>query len=119
MQYAGAYNPVFIVRNKELIELKADKMPIGIHAVKVDKGFTNKDFQLEKNDMVYLFSDGYVDQFGGEKGKKLKTTNFKSLLLSLRDKSMSEQKKTIDQTFEEWKGDLEQLDDVCVIGVRV
>lgn len=68
MQYSGAYNSVLVVRNKEIHEIKADKMPIGIHAVKVNKGFANRDFDLKKEDMLYLFSDGYVDQFGGETG---------------------------------------------------
>jgi len=72
-----------------------------------------------KGDSIYIFSDGYVDQFGGEKGKKYKSANFKKLLLSINDESMEQQKEMINKTFESWKGDLEQLDDVCVIGVRI
>ena len=76
-------------------------------------------FDLEKGDTIYIFSDGYVDQFGGERGKKFKAKAFRELLLSIQDKAMEEQKTSIDKTFETWKGDLEQIDDVCVIGVRV
>ena len=76
-------------------------------------------FDLEQGDAIYIFSDGYVDQFGGERGKKFKAKAFRELLLSIQDKTMEEQNTLIDETFETWKGDLEQIDDVCVIGVRV
>jgi serine phosphatase RsbU (regulator of sigma subunit) len=117
LKYAGAHNPLWIIRNREIIETKANKQPIG----KFDnpEPYTTHTFVLEKGDTFYLFSDGYVDQFGGEKGKKFKAKAFRELLLSIQDKSMEEQKKTIDEAFEVWRGDLEQIDDVCVIGVRV
>jgi len=73
---------------------------------------------LKKGDSIYIFSDGYVDQFGGEKGKKFKSKAFKSLLLSIQNKTMEEQRILIDKAFETWRGNLEQIDDVCVIGVR-
>ena len=73
----------------------------------------------EEGDTIYIFSDGYVDQFGGEKGKKFMTGSFKKLLLSMNKESMENQKQLLEESFEKWKGDLEQLDDVCVIGVRV
>ncbi len=119
MQYAGAYNSVFVVREKEVHEIKADKMPIGIHAVKVDKGFVNKEFELHKQDMLYLFSDGYVDQFGGEKGLKYKQKSFKELLINISDKSMDNQKTEIEKTMGKWQGDYSQLDDMMIMGIRI
>jgi serine phosphatase RsbU (regulator of sigma subunit)/tetratricopeptide (TPR) repeat protein len=117
LQYAGALNPLWIVRKGEIIETKADKQPIG----KFDnlKPYTTHSFDLNKGDTIYVFSDGYVDQFGGEKGKKFKTKAFRELLLSIQKKDMEEQKTILDDTFENWKGELEQIDDVCVIGVRI
>jgi tetratricopeptide (TPR) repeat protein len=117
LQYAGAHNPLWIIRNGEIIETKANKQPIG----KFDnpEPYTTHYFELEKGDSVYIFSDGYVDQFGGEKGKKFKTSAFRELLLSIQDKPMEDQKLVIDKAFENWKGNLEQVDDVCVIGVKI
>ena len=119
MQYAGAYNSVFILRNSEIEELKADKMPIGIHAVKVDKGFTNRQHQLEKQDMLYLFSDGYVDQFGGEEGSKFKQKPFKDLLLKIGNMPMEDQRYEIENTMKHWQGEQTQLDDMMILGVRI
>ena len=117
LQYAGANNPLWIIRNKEVMEIKADKQPIG----KFDdpQPYTTHNLDLKKGDVIYIFSDGYVDQFGGDKGKKFKAKAFKELLLSIREKTMEEQKKIIDATFQKWKGGLEQIDDVCIIGVRI
>ena len=117
LQYAGAYNPLWIIRNGEIIETKANKQPIG--QFENPKPYTTHSFDLEQGDAIYIFSDGYVDQFGGERGKKFKSKAFRELLLSIQDKPMEEQKTSIDDTFETWKSDLEQVDDVCVIGVRV
>jgi serine phosphatase RsbU (regulator of sigma subunit) len=116
LEYAGANNPLWIIRNGEIMETKANKQPIG----KFDnpEPYTTHTFKLQKGDSIYIFSDGYVDQFGGEKGKKFKARAFRELLLSIQDKSMEEQKTMIDNAFEDWKGSLEQIDDVCVIGVR-
>ena len=117
LEYAGANNPLWILRNGKLIETKANKQPIG----KFDNllPYTTHKFELEKGDSIYIFSDGYVDQFGGEKGKKFKSKAFKSLLLSIQNKTMEEQRILIDKAFETWRGNLEQIDDVCVIGVRI
>ncbi|MDF1673699.1 MAG: SpoIIE family protein phosphatase [Vicingaceae bacterium] len=117
LQYAGAHNPLWIIRNEEIIETKANKQPIG--RFDNPEPYTTHSFELEKGDSLYIFSDGYVDQFGGEKGKKFMARAFRELLLSIQDKSMEEQKQIIDEAFETWKGSLEQIDDVCVIGVRV
>jgi len=117
LQYAGAHNPLWIIRKGEIIETKANKQPIG--QFDNPEPYRTYSFDLEQGDSLYIFSDGYVDQFGGEKGKKFKTKAFRELLLSIQDKSMEEQKTIIDESFETWRGSLEQIDDICIIGVRV
>jgi serine phosphatase RsbU (regulator of sigma subunit)/ligand-binding sensor domain-containing protein len=136
LQFAGAYNPLYIIRKKEsepdekldryasmdhlefqLFELKADKQPVGTHWEETD--FTNHTIQLQHQDAIYIFSDGMIDQFGGEKHKKFKSRNFKNLLLSVQEESMEKQKQLVENTFETWRGDCDQIDDVCVIGVRI
>lgn len=119
LSFSGAHNPLWVIQKdaEEVLEIKGDKQPIGRH--EQEAPFTNHLINLKKGDTFYIFSDGYIDQFGGEKGKKFKTSNFKKLLLSIQSKSMELQKEIIDQTFEEWRGTLEQVDDVCIIGVRV
>jgi serine phosphatase RsbU (regulator of sigma subunit) len=119
MQYAGAYNSVYIVRKKAVHELKADKMPIGIHAIKIERNFSNQSIKLEKEDMVYLFSDGYADQFGGEDGVKFKQKQFKELLVEVSEKSLDKQQKTIEKTIVNWQGDQSQLDDMMIMGIRI
>ena len=109
--------PLWIIRNGEIIETKANKQPIG--QFDNPEPYTTHSFDLEKGDAIYIFSDGYVDQFGGEKGKKFKSKAFRELLLSIQDKAMEDQKTCIDEAFEAWRGSLNQIDDVCVIGVRV
>lgn len=119
LKYAGANNPLWIIRKgeKSIEEIKANKQPIGQFINPVP--YTTHTLNLQKGDSIYIFSDGYVDQFGGGKGKKLKASTFRELLLSIQSKPMEEQRIIIDTTFENWRGDLEQIDDVCVIGVRV
>jgi len=116
LKYAGAHNPLWIVRNGQIIETKGNKQPIG----QFDRPapFITHTFELEKGDCIYLFSDGFVDQFGGVKKKKFKAVALRQLLLAIQDKSMEQQKLMVDDTFEKWKGNLEQIDDVCLIGVR-
>ncbi len=118
IQYAGANRVLYKISNSELTEYSPTKSAIG--------GFTSENFEYKNNtidyiteDIFYLFTDGYADQFGGETGKKLMTKNFKKLLLSVAHKPLLEQKQEIKKTFESWKGDYEQIDDVLVIGVRV
>ncbi len=118
LTFAGANNPVWIVRNKEMIELLADKMPVGKHD-KDNVPFTEQEFQLQKGDCVYALTDGMPDQFGGPKGKKFKYKPLKELLVSISHESMDDQKKIILETFENWRGDLEQVDDVTIVGVRI
>jgi ligand-binding sensor domain-containing protein/serine phosphatase RsbU (regulator of sigma subunit) len=117
LKWSGANNPLWILRKGDLIEHKADKQPIGKHFD--SKPFSLIEVQLEKNDIIYIFTDGYQDQFGGPKEKKFRAAQMKELFLSLTSKTMEEQRKLIDVAFEDWKGELEQVDDVCVIGVRI
>ncbi len=117
LRYAGANNPVWIVRKGELTEIKADKQPVGSTMNPVP--FTTHTFELREGDMVYTFSDGYMDQFGGPKGKKFKSKALKQLLVEISDQALDDQKIKLDEHYEDWRGELEQIDDVCVIGVRV
>ena len=116
--YSGANNPLYIITKKsELLELKATKQPIGWVENKV--AFETKKLELNKGDLLYSFTDGFADQFGGPKGKKYKYNTLKKFLLSISSDSMDDQKNKLSQEFEGWKGDLEQLDDICIIGVEV
>ncbi len=117
LQYAGAHNPLWILRDGKIIQLKGDRQPIGRHRNELP--FTTHSFDLQKDDLIYIFTDGFVDQFGGERGKKFKSGGLQTLLLNYSDKSIGEQRMHIDKAFEDWKGDLEQVDDVCIIGLRV
>lgn len=118
LEFAGAYNPLYKIRKNELEQVKADRMPIGIYYVQ-DKTFTNHKIDLEKGDTIYMFSDGYPDQFNGKTGKKFMAKRFKKLLLGIQDKSMNEQKEILNDTIEEWMKGTEQIDDILVVGIRV
>ncbi|MFH2141505.1 MAG: tetratricopeptide repeat protein [Bacteroidota bacterium] len=118
IQFSGANNPLYLVRNDELTELKADKMPISIHS-RVDEPFSVNETEIFTNDVIYLFSDGFVDQFGGDNSKKFKFKSFKNLLTEIHSKPMNEQVIILDSTFNEWKGNLEQVDDILVMGIRI
>ena len=118
LDFAGAYNPMYLVRNGELIEAKPDKMPIGIH-VKELGPFTNQIFQIEKGDIVYTCSDGYADQFGGPDNNKYRRKNFKDLLLQIHKKEMNKQKEILDKTLMDWMEGFEQVDDILVCGIRI
>jgi len=116
--FSGAYNPLYIIRDNEVIQLKADRMPIGYH-IKIDTPFTMQEIDLQKGDCLYNSSDGYPDQFGGPDERKFMTKRFKQLLLDIHQKPMAEQKQILDKTIDEWRGDIEQIDDIIVIGVRI
>lgn len=115
--FSGANNPLYIVRNQELEEIKGDKQPIG-KSVTTSPFHTHK-VPLQKDDIVYMFTDGYADQFGGPKGKKLKYKPFKELLTSLSIKDMNEQKQEIDSYLESWMNGFQQIDDICVVGIKI
>ncbi len=118
LEFAGAFNPLYLIRDGEIMEVKADKVSIGRSSVIREVEFTNHRIQLQKGDTIYLFSDGYADQFGGELMKKFKYKNLKQLILRLQPESMAQQRIILDKTIEEWRGDLDQLDDILVIGRR-
>ena len=117
LNYSGANNPLIIIRKKEVIQIKADRQPIGLYIKTED--FTNHTLDLQKDDMIYIFTDGFVDQFGGEKGKKYRLKNLLALLTDVSTKALTEQNAILKQEFESWKGTEDQLDDVCIMGVRV
>ena len=118
LQFSGAFNPLYIIRNNELIQYKADKFPVGMF-IGEKQNFTNNVIQLQKGDSIYIFSDGYADQFGGPKGKKFMAGNFRTLLHDVSKLPINEQKETLNQTIENWRGNLEQVDDILIIGVTV
>jgi two-component system, sensor histidine kinase LadS len=119
LHYAGANNPIFIVREKELIEIRPDKFPITASLDQEMVSFTDQTFDLKIGDCVYLFTDGYADQFGGEKGKKFMYRRMKELFIEISPLSMKEQKLIVEKTFNNWKGNSEQIDDVLVIGLKM
>jgi serine phosphatase RsbU (regulator of sigma subunit)/HAMP domain-containing protein len=119
LQYAGAFNPLYIVRDGQLMEIKADKFPIGLFLGEEKKKFTNHTVQLRKGDAVYIFSDGYADQFGGPKGKKFMISHFRNLLIQLAVQPIEQQKQIISKTLSDWCGKLDQVDDILVIGLKI
>jgi serine phosphatase RsbU (regulator of sigma subunit) len=122
MQVACANNPIWIVRGGESVplveEIGPDKMPVGVHYGE-QKPFTLHNVKLNKGDSVYLFTDGYADQFGGPKGKKFKYKQLQEMLLAVSHQPMAEQKKVLNETLGSWKGNLEQVDDVLIIGIKI
>ena len=116
LEYAGANNPLYIIRNDEIMVTKADKFAIGSMT---EEKYTNHKIQLEPGDSIYVFSDGYADQFGGPKGKKFMYKQFRETLKSLKGKPMQDQKRILDEKIESWKGKFEQIDDILVIGVKI
>lgn len=119
LEYAGAFNPLYLLRDGEIIQYKADKFPIGSFVNDNDDKFTNNKIQLQKGDQIYIFSDGYADQFGGPRGKKFMYKRFRDLLLEIQKQDLSEQKESLKESLFEWMKDEEQVDDILVIGVRV
>jgi ligand-binding sensor domain-containing protein/serine phosphatase RsbU (regulator of sigma subunit) len=117
LEFSGANNPLVIIRGEEFIEYKADKMPIGRHEGE-ERSFTNHKVPIRSGDMVYLFSDGFADQFGGEKGGKYKAKPFRGLLQRIHSESAERQEQLIDQELLTWMGDIDQVDDILVMGIR-
>ncbi len=123
LQFAGAYNPLWLCRfdannERQLIELKADRMPVGI-SDRQHIPFTNHLLKIKKDDLIYLFSDGYADQFGGPNYKKFKNNKFKELLLQIFNEPLEIQKITLDETHNNWRGEEEQIDDILVFGIKI
>jgi serine phosphatase RsbU (regulator of sigma subunit) len=118
LQFSGANNPLYLVSTGDLTRYQADRMPIGIHVTDITP-FTNHEIQVEPGDVIYLFSDGYADQFGGESGKKFMDKPFQELLTSISRKPMNDQAEILGSTFDNWKKGYDQVDDVLVIGIRI
>ena len=118
LQFAGAHNPLYIIRNNELKMLKPDKMPIGIYK-SLNISFTNHEFELEFGDNLYLFTDGYYDQLDESNTQKFLIKNFRQLLLKHSNKPMAEQKDILEEAINKWKGEREQLDDMLVFGLKI
>jgi len=117
LQYAGAFNPLYLIRKKELQEFKADRMPIGIYHGK-ETSFTNYEIKLQKGDCLYIFSDGYIDQIGGDSGKKFLSKTMKNTLLEIHHESMPKQKEILNGILTRWMGKYQQVDDILIIGIR-
>ena len=118
IEFAGAYNSLYLIHNGELFEKKADRMPVGVYD-KDHVPFTATRFGYEKNDVIYMFSDGYSDQFGGADNSKYKSKNFKNLVTSNSKKPMGEQSRLLEQAHLDWRGDSPQIDDILVVGIRL
>jgi len=117
LQWAGANNPLWIIRNGELLETLPNRQPIGNYPF--PEPFLTHEITLEKDDRLYLLSDGFPDQFGGLKGKKYKMKNLKKLLISISHNPMNEQQGILNTVFEDWRADLEQIDDICILGIKI
>jgi serine phosphatase RsbU (regulator of sigma subunit) len=118
LEFSGANNPLYLVRDKELVEYKGDKMPIGLHD-KSNIPFSRQQIEMKAGDVVYLFSDGFADQFGGEKGRKYMYKKFKELLVAIHELPLTEQRNIIEKDALEWRGEMEQIDDHIVMGIRI
>ena len=118
IEFSGANNPLYIIRNNELVEYKGDRMPIGIH-LNFQSPFTTHTIPVQANDRFYMFSDGYADQFGGPKNKKFRYKQFRELLLSNHLKPFPDQKRMLHDAFIDWKGEEEQVDDILIMGFEL
>ncbi len=118
LQFSGAFRPLYLLRKGDIIELIGDNMPIGIYEEE-ESSFTNKEIPFEKEDVIYLFTDGYLHQMGGYNRKTFKSQNFKKLLLDIHTHPMHKQKELLEGKLSEWQGDLEQVDDILVVGIKL
>ncbi|MBN1949642.1 MAG: SpoIIE family protein phosphatase [Bacteroidales bacterium] len=118
LQFSGANNPLYFIHDGELIVLKGDRMPIGIH-LDFNQPFINQSLNITSGDMLYLFSDGYADQFGGPKNKKFRYRQFQELLLSIHKLPLNEQKERLNRTMDAWKGKNPQVDDILIVGIKI
>ena len=120
IEFAGSYNPLYIVRDGELLEQDGERIPIGKTSKKnEEQTYTNHTFQLYENDMLYIFSDGFVDQKVGKKAKKYKYPRFRGLLVSIAELPMEEQNKALHKELDRWMGDHQQFDDMLIYGIKI
>ncbi len=118
LEFAGAFNPIYIVHDNKLNEIKGNRFSVSLEKSEGQQNFKTHQIQLDPNDMVYMFSDGFADQFGGYEGKKYKYRRFRHLLLNIHDMPLDEQKKTLDDSIETWRGNHEQVDDILIVGIK-
>jgi len=118
LEFSGAYNSMVIFQNGQLHEYRADRMPIGIYYGEKDT-FTNYEIDVNEGDTVYIFTDGFADQFGGPKATKYMKYNLKSLLAEIINLPMHQQRIMLENEFQKWKGSLGQIDDVTIMGIRI
>ena len=119
IEYAGAFNPLYIFHNSKFIKIDSDKCAVGGYMGEKLTSFKNHEYSFSKGDMIYLFSDGYADQFGGEEDTKFLVKRFRELLLKIHHESVEDQKLILQQVHKEWKGDSHQVDDILIIGIRL
>ena len=117
LQYSGAFRPLYLIRDNELLEFKGDSMPIGIYHSE-ELSFNNEELNFMDNDIIYMFSDGYVDQLGGSDRKTFKSRKFKQLLIDIHQSPLQDQKGILEMEYEQWKQNIEQIDDILVMGIR-
>jgi serine phosphatase RsbU (regulator of sigma subunit) len=117
LEFAGAYLPLYLIRKGKLEEYQGNKIPIS-YVEEIPQSYQSKFIKIQKGDILYLFSDGYADQFGGPEGKKIKYIGFKQYLTNIHNRPLEEQKKLLEKNFFSWKGDREQIDDVIIMGVK-
>jgi serine phosphatase RsbU (regulator of sigma subunit) len=116
--FSGAYHSIYLVRNDVLVEYKGDKFPVGVFIEDELNQFRGFKVDVQPGDMIYLFTDGFADQFGGPKGKKYKYAQLRDKLVAIGSKDMEEQRSQLMNNFDLWKGNLEQVDDVLILGIR-
>jgi serine phosphatase RsbU (regulator of sigma subunit) len=120
LEYAGAFNPLYIVRDSSIMEIKGDRHSVGVYEKDDNiRYFNNHVIPLKDGDIIYIFTDGFADQFGGPEGKKYKYRRFRHLLLALHQLPMEKQADFLKKSILEWKGDLDQVDDILVMGLRI
>jgi len=119
LEYAGAFNPLYHIRDNELQKISGDKFPIGAFVGEELNKFNNHELDLKSGDILYVFSDGYPDQFGGERNKKFMTKRFRELLMEVHGQPMKKQKELLTQRIHDWMGENEQVDDILIIGIRI
>jgi len=119
LEYAGAYNPLYIFHNDKFVKIDADKSPVGGYIGENLISFRNHEYKYSKGDIIYLFSDGYADQFGGEDDTKFMIKRFKDLLAEIHNEPVEQQKSILRKLHKDWRGDYYQVDDILIIGIRL
>jgi serine phosphatase RsbU (regulator of sigma subunit) len=115
--YSAAYNPIYLIRDNKIIEFKGDRMPLSHHPKMT--GFSSREIKIRRNDRVYLFTDGYMDQFGGQEVKKFRRSQFKEVLIRIHKKPLNVQKRLLQDAYLTWRGKEEQVDDITVVGLKL